>query len=368
MNIYQKYGFKHSTLEKVDNFMKIENIPSKLLYGELVLKPDFTLVIPVYGLGKYLKDTLESIRNQKKSNLNIQIIISDNKEYNEENPYISFLENLKLNNLAYFNSLSTLGQYNNFNRAFMLAQTKYVAMIHDDDLLVDDYFQKIEMLLPMLKEHEDIAMIHGKIQLFNEYDQISTFINIDSKFKLEPILNSGVSLTGISMTGIPSCGFFINKQFFIESGGFNDEFFSSGDAFPAGIMLLNKKKVFQSTELWGYYRVANNSSLKTSICQGFIIQDYLFGEEWMNKGSIFRKMLMSFFRNYRYSKNIEGKIAAFGKFNSDINIKNLDFRKKYKKYYKYGVHHICYALMSRILFLNNKIWCLMHKNISKLEK
>lgn len=368
MNIYQKYGFKHSTLEKVDNFKKIENIPSKLLYGELVLKPDFTLVIPVYGLGKYLKDTLESIRNQKKSNLNIQIIISDNKEYNEENPYISFLENLKLNNLAYFNSIATLGQNNNFNRAFELAKTEYIAMVHDDDLLVNDYFQKVENLLPFLKKNPNISMIHEKLHFFYNTEQIFSFDNNESKFKLEPILNSNVSLLGVSLTGIPSCGFLINKKAFIESGGFNDEFSSSGDAFLGGIMMLNHKRILQSTELWGYYRVANNNSLNISICQGFIVQDYLFGEEWMNKGNIFRKIIMSFFRNYRYSKNIEGKIAAFGKFNSDINIKNLDFRKKYKKYYKYGVHHICYALMSRILFLNNKIWCLMHKNISKLEK
>lgn len=359
MKTYSDFGYKHSPLDRIDNFAKIKNIESKLAWGSMIADPDFTIVIPVFGVRSYLKQTLESVRNQDRSNLRVQIVISDNKQYlDSDNSFVSVLKDFSDCGIAYFRSESALGPLNNFNRSVELAKTKYVAMLHDDDLLTNDYLRKIERLLPILNANPDIALIHEKIGTFYSETEIRTnsFENEQKgTIPFRQISKMLVSLVGMSMTGIPSCGFLINKETFLKYGGFNDEYASSGDAFPAAIMMIGGEKVMQSNELWGCYRISDNDSLKTDVCQRFIIQDYLFGEDWMKHGGFFRKMMMSFFRNYRYSKNIDAKVKTFGGLNPDINIKNLDFRKTYKKYKRFGIYRIFYGLLSKTFKFTQRV-------------
>ncbi len=327
------------TLTYVDNFNKIKDIKSRLLYGCMIDKPDFTLVIPVYGFGKFLTETLSNIQEQKKSKLRVQIIISDNKEYeDEENPFLTYFKNHPMNNLAYFLSEKTLGQLNNFNRIFSLAETEYVAMLHDDDLLVSNYFCMIEQVLPWLRKHPRVGMIHGNYEFFKNK------INLEetNKFGIYKISKNDVSSAGFSMTGIPSCGYLINKKALLDSGGYNDVFFSSGDAFVSAIMMQKNYLIYQFSNKTGYYRIGDNTSLKFSICLGFIKQDYMFYEDWENSGSLLRKIKMHILKNYVYSHNIESKVSTFGKINPQITIQALDFNKSYKKYHKYGLSNILY--------------------------
>lgn len=340
------------TLMYIDNFDKTKDNKSKLLYGCMIDHPDFTLVIPVYGFGKYLSETLDNVQKQQQTKLRVQIIISDNKEYgDEENPFLRYFENHPIDNLAYFLSEKTLGQMNNFNRAFMLAETEYVSMLHDDDLLVSNYFFMIERVLPWLKKHPTVGMIHGNFDSFSD-DVVAEDTNRIGVYRIS---KSDVSSTGFSLTGIPSCGYLINKKALLDSGGYNDEFFSSGDAFVSAIMMQQKYLIYGFSAKTGYYRIGNNISLKFPICLGFIKQDYMFYEDWLNSGSFFRKMKMRILKNYIYSRNIDGKVAAFGKINPEITVHTLDFNESYKKYSKFGIFSLMYHFNICFMRLRHKI-------------
>jgi hypothetical protein len=343
-----------NVLEKKDNYKKIEHIKSNLVYGKMIDNADFTLTIPVYGCNAYLHELLNNLVSQQKTELKIQIIISDNKEYaniNEDNDVLKLLKKYNFDNLAYYLSEKSLGQFNNFNRSIELGKTPYVAMIHDDDLLVNNYFKIVETVLPFLYKHSKIGMIHAEFEFFNSNIQIHEI----SKTSIFRITNFEITHYGFTMTGIPSCGTIFNRRVFIEQGGFNDSFPASADAFLAGVMIKDGYKIMQFSTLTGYYRIGVNSSLRFDICKGFIEQDEMFRETWKSL-KWYRRTYMDFFSNYIYSKNIDGKIRLFAQYNPEINLRNLDFKKSYKKYNKYGVKNISFIILSKLICLRNKIF------------
>ncbi len=336
----------NGTLEIINNFDKVKDIKSKLLYGNILDDADITICIPVYGLSKYFEQTLSSVLNQDENDFKIQIIISDNKEYGDSpNPFIEYLADKNIGNIAYYCSEKTLGQLNNFNRLIELSRTKYVVFIHDDDVLAKDYFYNLTKMRSLLAE-KDTAMIHGNFKFFSD------IVPEDDKnkiIKVYKITNFRISYVGTSCTGIPSCGYLVNCDIMKEVGGYNDEFESSGDAFPSAIMMNKRYKVYNFGYNTGFYRVAINTSLRLDICQGFIKQDYMFYEDWNRSGGAFRKSYMNFFRNYVYSKNIDGKVHGFGALNKEITVTNLDFRHRYKEYHKFGLINLLHKGFSYVL-------------------
>lgn len=105
-----------NVLYKIDNFKKTENNPSELVYGNLVDNANFTIAIPVYGLNKYFVDLLDNLNYLTPTSLKVQIIVSDNKQYNDANPVLEKIKEYNIPNLAYYHSQEPLGQLNNFNR------------------------------------------------------------------------------------------------------------------------------------------------------------------------------------------------------------------------------------------------------------
>ena len=327
----------NKTLDIVDNFAKIKDVKSNLLYGRMIDDADVTIGIPVYGFGPFFEESLNSVLNQKESGLSVQIIVGDNKDYGESpNPFVEYFEKRNIPNLAYFCTEKPLNQLSNFNRLIELCRTKYLAMIHDDDLLAPDYLLNLSKLKTFLARN-DIGMIHGKYEFFSG---TAPKFGPNSKIAVYRINRFIVDCVGSSCTGIPSCGYLINCEIMKSVGGFNDTFASSGDAFPSAIMMNKGYKVYNFKYTTGFYRVANNASLKLNICRGFVEQDYMFYQDWKSCGGLFRKMMMGFFQNYHYSRNIEGKVFTFSSLNKEITIENLDYLGKYKKYHKFGFHNL----------------------------
>lgn len=342
----------NGTLDIINNFDKIKDIQSNLLFGNIIDDADITIGIPVYGFSKYFEETLNSILNQKENDFKIQIIISDNKEYGEDsNPFIEYFKDKNIDNIAYYCSKKTIGQFNNFNRLIELSKTKYIVTIHDDDVLANDYFYNLSKMKSLL-EKKDTAMIHGNYKYFND---IIPEDDKNKSIKVYKITNFRVSYVGTSCTGIPSCGYLVNCKIMKEVGGYNDQFASSGDAFPSAIMMNKKYKVYNFGYNTGFYRVAANTSLRLDICQGFIKQDYMFYEDWKQVGgAILRKSYMNIFQNYVYSKNIDGKVHGFGVLNKEITVKSLDYRHKYKKYHKFGLINLLHKFFYYVLGFSKK--------------
>ena len=342
------------TLKIIDNFKKIENVKSNMLYGKILDKASITIGMPIYGYNKYFKDAIFSILNQKSNSIKFQIIISDNYEYqNNSNEVINFLKSLNSDCIAYYLTDKEIGQYNNFNRLIELCRTKYLIYLHDDDLLANDYFLNLEKIMPFLINNNNIGLIHGNFIRFKG----NIPINISKKkIYLKRITKLDIDCAGTTTTGIPSCGIVINCDVMKKIGGYNNVYFASGDAFPAAIMIKHHFKIYRFGFLTGYYRIAINASLKLNMCRGFIEQDYAFYCDWKNSSRIFRKIYLTIFENYFYSRKIDFFVKDFSAFNNEITKENLDYLKKYKKYHKFGLLN----LMHKSIEIINRFLSLFH--------
>lgn len=329
-----------------NNFAKKSGIPSKLVYGAMLTTADFTLAIPIYGISKTLQETLINVAQLKKTKLKVQVIISDNKPEEDIDKVIDVLKKSGLEDVAFYLTDKALGQLGNFNRCIELTNTDYLAMLHDDDLLVPNYYELVESLLPYMQMHPEIGLIQGARINFTEVPELKE----TKRLRIFPVKRDYITYSGYSSAEIPSCGMIFKKKAVFEAGGFNDGFPASGDAFLAVQMLSNGYQYYKSVDVFGYYRIGYNISITSDICREFIIEDRKFEESWAEIG-LFEKIYFKIFGRYFYSNNIKGKIETFGMFNPDLSVANLDYLHIYRTYPKYGIIHVLHAAHRKMLGL-----------------
>lgn len=329
-----------------NNFDKKSGILSKLVYGAMLPKADFTLAIPIYGISKTLQETLLNVAQLKKTKLKVQIIISDNKPDEDIDKIIGLLKKSNVENVAFYLSESVLGQLNNFNRCVELANTDYLAMLHDDDLLVPNYYDLVELLLPYMQLHQEIGLIQGARIDFTDKPELKE----TKRLRIFPVKRDYITCSGYSSAEIPSCGMVFKKKAVLDAGGFNDDFPASGDAFLAVQMLNKGYEYYKSMDVFGYYRVGYNNSITSDICKEFIVEDRKFEESWASIG-IIEKIYFRIFGRYFYSNSIKCKIDTFGKFNPELSVEALDYLHLYRTYSKYGIVNLLYRFHWKVLGL-----------------
>lgn len=136
-----------------DCFVKCKNVKSRLIYGDPSFIPDpwLTIVLPTYCRPDMLKQALESILRQWRVNFFWDIVVVDNEPddgmENDTERLIRWIDNKRI---LYYRNSQNIRPGDNFNRCFLLARGKWVMMLHDDDLLVDNTLQVMGRLIEAL--------------------------------------------------------------------------------------------------------------------------------------------------------------------------------------------------------------------------
>jgi hypothetical protein len=155
--------------------------------------------------------------------------------------------------------------FENWNRSIFLSKSKWVSLLHDDDILIKDFFLRYEELIGRFSNYNIIANSYKIIQK-NEINEISLSSISKSKVNytfLKPIDNFFI---GSNVYGAPTCGVLLNKSFFESHGGFivNEKFYPSNDHFS--FYKLNMHSTFVLIDLaLGYYVLDINTSLDKQI-------------------------------------------------------------------------------------------------------
>ena len=130
-----------------DNFEKDVKVSSKLIYSNQSddFVPLISIIIPTYKRTELLKEAIISAINQQECNVSYEILIVDN-DNNQNEAIINYISSIETP-LRYFQNDENLGMGGNWNRGIMLAKGKYIAFLHDDDLLMDNYLSYIKKYL-----------------------------------------------------------------------------------------------------------------------------------------------------------------------------------------------------------------------------
>lgn len=293
-----------------DNFAKIENIPSNAVFEmDLNFVPRITIAIPTYKRPHLLKETLDSVFGQNDMFGFDVIVVDNNPERGCETEKL--MHTYDRSKLSYYKNGENLGLTGNWNRLFTLAKGEYVVMLHDDDLLEQDYIKVLKPAMTKLNDFDCILFEHTKV------GAKQTAIKRESiKYLNAKSLVPKDFLFGFTAPLIGGC---FRKDTVLSLGGFSEEFYPSLDYE----FMVRLSKEGKAVLLSGYpmvkYRVLENESRKTDTILNFLRKDDAIKREIIRESGLNIKLYKSLFKIYSYNY-LNTMVNSFK--NDDIRLLN----------------------------------------------
>lgn len=286
------------------------------------IQDNFEIYIMTRDRVNFLIENLEVIK--KYNNLKIRVTISDNSASQATGEIVS-------KNFSEFNYIkrNNLSSEDHFNIIYSEVKSKYVLIFHDDDLLLPQFFDRIESILEKMRNYQISALAFNAIIIDengkekNLYNQlIKNNVQITTK---KALVESYVdSLSGSA----PFPSYIYNSQV-LKKLKFNDE----GAGKYSDVVLLTKildfGEIYQLHEALMKYRIhSSNDSRDISVKSLEKMCEYLkkITPELELKIEDYYQMsiLMYNFKNTNISAFLRGVIFYL------INV-NLIFRRTYSK-------------------------------------
>lgn len=248
---------------------------SELVYTNVKSdKTKITYAVPTYKRGKYIIDTIESIINQTLLIDDYEILIVNNDSSSD----MSYLiDKYGKYHISVYCNKENIGMVNNLNRCFQLARGKYVAMIHDDDMLCPNFNEEIQTLL-----NEDYDVIIAK--RFNLYSDNKRAFRSQIKHYLFNWFSGGSARTefseGDSFYAVmnvflgPTCGTTFNRERFIEAGLFDVTYPFAFDFYTFQNLMCKGYKFTTTNDFVGIYRMEVNASNRPEVSLDFFSCNY----------------------------------------------------------------------------------------------
>lgn len=308
---------KFSAVEHPENnFLKYANVESELLWGKVPEDPIFlTIVIITYKRYALVQKALESACNQEEVSYEWEIILMDNNPEEEElYPYVKKLQN---DRIRYYRNRKNLGHEGNINRGVELAKGKWVALLHDDDLLAPDYLVLIEQYINACSGWKrPLAYIRAKHLMFVEESELPDYgrrKKIENSFFIKPELWSVSLFRGVGPTFVNSCGSLVNRKFFFEIGGYNEKLNPIGDATLGLIFMKQGYSIYATKQVLGFYRQGENLSSNKETVLGFIEADFYL-REYLYSRNMLTRLFGRLFREAQYSESVDVRIKRTKKY------------------------------------------------------
>lgn len=117
----------------------------------------FTIIIPTYNRCELLKSSLERIAPVASKYLGkVSIYVSDNCSTDSTSEVVNEYKE-KYECIEYYRQKENIGAANNFKDAIQRVNSKYVALISDDDIVLPYY---IPTILELLRNNQDVGLIN----------------------------------------------------------------------------------------------------------------------------------------------------------------------------------------------------------------
>lgn len=255
--------------EYINNFKRDDDIPSvKIIDNSSNVIPLVTIGIPTYLRKKTLDDALKSALDQDFDGLYEIIVLDNNPERNDETEIFmnSFRETPFL---SYYKNSRNLGLPGNWNRIFTLARSKWVVLLHDDDIIAPSFLN--EMIAIAEKYNADIVNSE-----FYRWDELNSekpsFCFSQTKY---PVVKSTLSSNHlVHFAGMPS-GVLYKREVYINEGGVNPDFYPSLDYIFQSLLSYKYNFLIYKKPLT-IYRLSINVSSNEKTLKQYIPQDLLF--------------------------------------------------------------------------------------------
>lgn len=256
----------------INNFDYYKHIPSNLIVGDCLSKRKdiiISIVIPTYNRGNLLCDAIESAVNQKFDNQKYEIIIVDNdSRSNNETEQNIKLRYAHVPNLKYYKNAENLGLFGNWNRCFELACGHWIILLHDDDLLYENFIH--EVMAEISKMINPPAILKPEMRTWDSYkDKKPLLKEKRSKLylKFAPVKAYDYVFLGNYIGSPTGCVFERDKV--LSLGGFNINLYPSADTMFM-LYMATKYNVLLYRRTLGVRRIGYNETFKSGVLDSFI--------------------------------------------------------------------------------------------------
>ncbi len=132
-------------LDKINHFALYRDVPSLAIRRPLVENPRVSVIVPTYNRAALLAETLDSILAQQGFDVFEIVVVDNNPERDDATEKL--IARYEDPRIAYFKNKKNIGMFGNWNRAIELSRGEWIAMIHDDDLLLPAYLATVMRLV-----------------------------------------------------------------------------------------------------------------------------------------------------------------------------------------------------------------------------
>lgn len=180
--------------------------------------PRVSVLLTCYNHLAYLPAAWGSIRSQTFQDTEV-IAIDDGSTDGSR----SWLEENASSAKLIFNA-SNLGTYGSLNRALEHATGEFVAVLNDDDVWLPE---KLEKQLALLDAHSDVGLVHTDGHFIDGSDQ--KIVGSPLGFEFPRTRTGDVSLDLVYANKIIASAVLVRRKLLVELGGFDADYFGSGD-------------------------------------------------------------------------------------------------------------------------------------------
>lgn len=282
-------------MQKSNYLHQKDHIPSILKIGEEgKTKALVSIIIPAYRRPNLFCYTLNSIINQKLFS-DFQIIIADDSG-DMADEYEKIVRENADPRIRYYKNSERLGWYN-WNRLLELADTEWVCMVHDDDVLCEKHLYYMKKLLD---GHPDADMMVCDRVFMQGEDHHLRMCDGDL-CQIKPQKGNVKELNFRFASFM--LGAWIRRDKAVELGGFNDEIISLDYEFVAKMMLYHT--VYSSSLRTYGYGVKENESMKDDMWEKMLISEFFIANSITGHRSFFIRHLLRGIENYSIACHAE---------------------------------------------------------------
>lgn len=245
-------------------------IDSRLVFGKENGgdKPYLSILIPTYKRSNTLYKAIDSAINQK-GDISFEVVVVSN---DPEDSLTEIVDRYKSHdNLYIYQNKTNIGMVRNSNRCVELAKGEYIAFLHDDDYLLDNYLQTVSKYI---KDNSIKCLITGrymefekevmKSEIIKKWIRTLYFFPSLYRKKIRRITVNDSLKSGANIYYSPSCGTVISRDIFLQMGGFDNSVPYSYD-LDFFLRLNIQQEIFETTEICAVYRKGDNASQKPNV-------------------------------------------------------------------------------------------------------
>jgi len=216
--------------------------------------PVVSVLIPVYNGARFLNTAIQSVLNQTYQNF--ELILCDNASTDTTPEIIKSFKDIRI---RYHRNARNLGLIPNWNRAFSLAQGKYIKILPADDVL---YPEALNTQVKILENDltEQIALVASGRHIINESGKVlmtrrlsHRHLNIDGTNAINRVIRSGGN--GIGEGG----SVLFRKSLMEQTGPFNSNIFYVLD-LDQWFKFLTRGRLVYLPEVCAAFRVSSDSA------------------------------------------------------------------------------------------------------------